>query len=208
MNDGSLYLTSDLRNEGEFTFSTTSEGTTFFMGKSVQQISGQSAIRFNNTVLDNPQGFELSNTIHFFKNVAFNDGILVAQAELGVPVFEENAKANNASNSSFIAGKTFKKGGADFEFPIGRTTQYRSAKISGLAPTPTMYSGEFFEANSNALYPHANRTGIIKEISTTEYWEVTNVGGSNPMVLTLSFANATTPDAIVRAPLEALRIVR
>jgi gliding motility-associated-like protein len=208
LNDGSLFLTSDLRNEGDFSFSSNSQGTTYFNGKNVQQISGQNAIRLFHTVFDNPQGFELSNTVNFFKKVDFIDGIITAQPTIGIPVFEENALANNASNTSFIVGKTFKNGTTDFEYPIGRNSQYRSAKISSLKATNQMYSGEFFEANSNDLYPHSNRAGIIKEISTTEYWEVSNVGGALPMVLTLSFENATSTDAIVRAPLEALRIVR
>lgn len=208
LNDGSLFLTSDLRNEGDFSFSSNSQGTTYFNGKNVQQISGQSTIRLFHTVFDNPQGFELSTTVNFFKKVDFVDGIITAQPTIGIPVFEENALANNASNTSFIVGKTFKNGTTDFEYPIGRNSQYRSAKISSLKATNQMYSGEFFEANSNNLYPHSNRAGIIKEISTTEYWEVSNVGGAVPMVLTLSFENATSTDAIVRAPIEALRIVR
>lgn len=208
LNDGSLFLTSDLRNEGDFSFSINSQGTTYFNGKNVQQISGQSAIRFYNTIFENPQGFELSNTVNFFKNVAFNDGIFIAQPNLGIPVFESNTTVSNTSNNSFIFGKTFKKGTIDFQFPIGKGTQYRAATISGITASNQVYSGEFFEANSNDLYPHSNRAGIIKEISATEYWEVSNVGGTVPMILTLSFENATTADAIVRAPLEALRIVR
>lgn len=208
LNDGNLYLIKNLRNEGDLSFSSNSQGTTYFNGKNVQQISGQSAIRLVHTVFDNPQGFELSTTVNFFKKVDFIDGIITAQPTIGIPVFEENALANNASNTSFIVGKTFKNGTTDFEYPIGRNSQYRSAKISSLKATNQMYSGEFFEANSNNLYPHSNRAGIIKEISTTEYWEVSNVGGAVPMVLTLSFENATSTDAIVRAPLEALRIVR
>ncbi|WP_159688223.1 gliding motility-associated C-terminal domain-containing protein [Flavobacterium sp. 9R] len=208
LNDGNLYLIKDLRNEGDFSFSSNSQGTTYFNGKNVQQISGQSAIRLVHTVFDNPQGFELSTTVNFFKKVDFIDGIITVQPTIGIPVFEENAIANNASNSSFIIGKTIKNGTTDFEYPIGRNSQYRSAKISSLKTTNQMYSGEFFEANSNDLYPHSNRAGIIKEISTTEYWEVSSVGGVVPIVLTLSFENATSTDAIVREPLEALRIVR
>jgi gliding motility-associated-like protein len=208
LHDGSLFLTSNLHNEGDFYFSTNLQGTTYFIGKNVQQISGKTALRFQNTIFENPQGFELRTMVNFFKNVSFNDGILIAQPNLGIPIFENDATVSNTSNSSFIFGKSFKKGTIDFQFPIGKGSQYRAASISGIRANNQVYSGEFFEANSNDRYPHANRAGIIKEISTTEYWEVANVGGTEPMVLSLSFENATSTDAIVRAPLEALRIVR
>lgn len=207
-NDGTVIFTKNVSNDGIFSFTANQQGRTYFQGAVKQQISGQRAIDLNKTIFDNAQGFDVSNTLTFYQNVDFKDGIVTAQPNLGIPFFETNATATNASTTSFIAGKTFKKGADDFDFPIGKSTNYRAATISDISASNQVYSGEFFEANSNDLYPHSNRAGIIKEISTTEYWEVNNVGGTAAMVLTLSFENATTADAIVRTPLDALRIVR
>lgn len=208
LNDGVAVFAKNINNDGAFTFTSTQKGITYFQGMGLQQITGQSILELNQTVFSNPQGFELSTTLNFHQSVDFNEGILTVEPNFGIAIFETNATASNTNNSSFILGKTFKKGTTDFQFPIGKGTKYRSATISGIHGSNQVYSGEFFDTNSNNLYPHANRAGIIKEISTTEYWEVSNVGGTAEMMLTLSFENATPTDAIIREPLEALRIVR
>ena len=141
---------------------------------------------------------------------AFTDSIKANDDEFGgLMVFENSATHTNTDNQSHVDGQVKKNGSADFLYPIGDKELFRYARISAPGQNASSFTAKYFFENSNPLYPHANRAGLIDLIDNKEYWTVEKTGGSSDIMLTLSWdENTTTPAEIVVAPQSEIHIVR
>lgn len=213
INDGDFYVYNHYKNDGIVTFSSgISAGITRVNGiYGFQNISGTVPmdlfdVEFNNNLLQ--PAFHLSNQINVFNESNFLQGIVENDNHGGLFVFEDNAFHNSTSDQSHVDGYVRKNGNQFFQFPIGDGGQFRYASISAPQLSIDAFTGKYFWENSNPLYPHENRTGIITLIDNAEYWTVDKTAGNSNIFLTLSWDEDTTPTEIYAAPLEDIHIVR
>lgn len=198
LNDGNFYVYSNFKNDGLFTYTDLSDGKTLFLGNNVQSIEGTSApyfqnIEFNNTSSKEP--FRLASTIVINKIAAFKNGIVDAANDIGKMVFNENASHSDTSNLSFVDGRVEKKGSVKFEFPIGDDIYYRPSVNDGTSNVNNIYTTEYFFESIGSIYPYTSKDEKILTIDQVEYWNLTQEGGSDKVVLSLTLDKNTTPNA-------------
>lgn len=211
-NDGDAFIYSHFNNDGVLDF-LQNTGLTRFVGKSNQVISGTKVsylndVYFNNT--SNRAPFHLSGGVHISGESDFYNGIVDIDNFGGELTFNTDAYHINTSDDSHVDGFVNKYGNTAFTFPIGDGGYYRLAGISAPGNASSLFEGKFYFENSNALYSHELRAGIIAEIDNKEYWTITKESASNEaMMVSLSWRDVTTPKFIIDAAKEgALTIVR
>lgn len=211
INEGEAYVYANFSNNGLVDF-LTANGTTNFIGSTLQQISGSAMSRFYNISFNNSSSaipFQLSGDINIANNAEFTSGIVDNTNFNGTITFEQNGVHNNTSNSSHVDGYVHKIGDTEFEFPIGDQNNYRASKISAPLDIRENIKSKYFLENSNTLYPHNLKEGIVKFIDTNEYWEIIQENGNSNVVVTLTWNNNTTSSNITQATSKtAIHIVR
>lgn len=206
INDGKLLLKGDLINNGVFSYTSTSnESAVHFIGD-IQQILGDQTSVFYNVLFNNTTTI-LKGNIQVDHDADFTRGIVDNELDGGLFFFNDLSDHVNASNLSFVRGTVLKNGNLDFTFPIGAANQYRPAFIENLT-YENRVSGCYFFKDSNALYPHDAKQGIIDFIDNKEYWELKRIEGTDVAMVTLSRNAATSSLEIMNAALSALHIVR
>ena len=211
-NDGEFQFYKNYNNDGLFTHTTNqTTGYTVFQGNQTQQISGSQSskhfdVLFHNTSSQYP--FSLNSDMIIDGTGNFRNGIVKIDADNGGQMLFGNGAAQmNASDASYAEGLVEKEGNNAFTFPIGTEGYYRLAGISAPASEASMYTGEYFHANTNETYPHKDRTGIIDQVDDQEYWEIQQADGTKgSVIVTLSWHDKTTPTAFLGG--EDLHIVR
>ena len=211
-NDGDAYIYSHFNNDGVLDF-LQNTGLTRFIGKSNQIISGTNVsylydVYFNNT--SNPVPFQLSGNVHISGESDFYNGIVDNDNFGGELTFNTDAYHINTSDDSHVDGPVNKYGNKEFTFPIGDGGYYRLAGISAPGNAASIFEGKFYFENSDPLYAHQLRAGVIAEIDNQEYWTITKESTSNEdMMVTLSWRDVTTPKSMIDAAKQgALTIVR
>jgi len=211
-NNGEVLFRGHFNNDGITAFDAHFYGYTRFEGVSNQDITGSIPsdfydVLFNNT---NPQpAFRLYGNMGISGNADFIEGIVQTDNFGGLIVFEQGATHTNVDNSSHVDGDVQKNGAEEFKYPIGNKKYYRFAAISPPGNSSQVFSGKYFFENSDPLYPHSSKTGVIELINDREYWTITKDADGEDILLTLSWdESATTPYEIVSAPYEAIHIVR
>lgn len=206
INDGELVLKGNLINNGTLSYTPTSTASTVYFSGNVQQVLGnQSAIFYNvlfnnnNTILEGD--IEVNNDVDFIKGIVQND------ETNGQFLFTELSDHINTSNLSFVNGNVLKKGSLDFSFPIGKDSYYRPISIEGLT-SENIFLSRYFKQNSNILYPHELKEGIINFIDNKEYWELKREEGTDYAMLTISRNAETSSSEIMNTVLNDLHIVR
>lgn len=201
-NDGDAFIYSHFNNDGVLDF-LQNTGLTRFIGKSSQQISGSKVsylydVYFNNTSA--PVPFQLSGSIHVSGEADFYDGIVDNDNYGGEFTFNTNAYHINTSDYSHVDGTVNKFGNLAFNYPIGDGGFYRYAGISAPANATSLFEGKFYFENSDPLYSHALKAGVIAEIDNQEYWTITKESTANEdMMITLSWRDVTTPQSMIDA---------
>ena len=212
MNDGDLYIHKNFNNDGAFSFFQNAvNGTTYFVGNAIQEITGSLESRFYNITFNNATAFaafQLKSKIHAYNTVNFSQGIVQNDVYDGEFIFENDATHRNTSNQSYVNGAVQKNGSTTFEFPIGAREKFRKASITAPISFDDEIVATYFLENSNTKYTHNLSAGIIDLIDTNEYWLVEQKNGSSNVVLTLSWDETTTSSAILDAPKSALHILR
>jgi gliding motility-associated-like protein len=212
INDGEFFIYKYFNNDGLVTFTPGLGGYTRFEGfTSAQKISGAMPSDFYNVLFKNATtqpAFELSGTISVAGTADFNKGIVKDDVFGGLMVFEETATPYNVDNDSHVDGFVRKNGNTAFQYPTGDGGLYRYATISAPNNTTDAFTGKYFLANSNTLYPHASSAGIISLIDNAEYWTIDKTAGNSDVFLTLSWDTNTTPTTIASAPYDDIHIVR
>lgn len=213
INDGDLYVYSHYNNDGLVTFTVgTTSGITRMRGlMSFQDISGTVPMEwydgeFNNSNIQ--PAFHLANQVNISGTADFQEGIVDNDNYGGLLVFENTASHINVDDLSHVDGYVQKNGNDAFQFPIGDGGQFRYASISAPDVASDAFTGKYFWENSNPLYPHSNKAGVISIIDDAEYWTIDKTNGNSDIFLTLTWDEDTTPLNIYAAPYEEIHIVR
>ncbi|WP_310992125.1 gliding motility-associated C-terminal domain-containing protein [Aequorivita marina] len=211
-NDGDAFIYSHFNNDGIVDFYQNT-GLTRFIGRSNQSISGTKVsylydTYFNNT--SNTVPFEVSGSINISGEADLYSGILDNDNFGGEITFNTEAYHINTSDYSHVDGYVNKVGENEFTFPIGDGGYYRFAGISAPENESALFEAKFYFENTNAMYPHKLRAGILEEIDNQEYWTITKESSANEdMLITLSWRDVTTPQSMIdAAEQDALTIVR
>ncbi len=210
-NNGEVLFKGHFNNDGITTFNTQHQGYTRFEGMAQQNISGSIPSDFYDVLFRNnavQPAFHLSGNISVTGNADFLQGIVDNDDFGGLMVFEEGATYTNVDNSSHVDGYVQKNGAEEFQYPIGDGNYYRFAGISPTGNSDQTFTGKYFLENSDPLYPHLNRAGVIEIIDNREYWTITKDVAGTDVFVTLSWNEATTPSEIIAEPYEDIRIVR
>jgi gliding motility-associated-like protein len=210
-NNGEVLFQGHFNNDGITLFDSQYQGYTRFEGIVQQNISGSIPADFYDVLFRNgaaQPAFRLSGNISISGNADFVAGIVDNEDFGGLMVFEEAATHTNVDNFSHVDGYVQKNGAEEFQYPIGDGNYYRFARISPTGNSTQSFTGKYFLENSDLLYPHANRAGIIELIDNREYWTVTKDTSGEDVFVTLSWNEATTPSEIITEPYEDIHIVR
>lgn len=198
-NDGEFQFYKNYNNDGLFTHSTNqTTGYTVFQGSQAQTIGGSQPskhfdVLFNNTSTQYPFSLNSDMIINGVGN--FREGIVrINKNDGGKLLFGNAASQMNASNKSYAEGMVEKQGNNAFTFPIGKLGYYRLAGISAPSDVAHAYLSEYFKEDTNQIYPHKDRTGIISSVNNQEYWTINQAAGTTGSVMvTLSWHDQTTP---------------
>ncbi len=211
-NDGEAFIYSHLNNDGVFDFYQET-GTTLFIGTADQILSGTNTSYLQNVFFNNRSTrvpFLLTGLVDINGMANFNEGILDNRNFGGEISFRNNANHTNTSDRSHVDGAVKKLGNTRFTFPIGDGGYYRSGGISAPSNSESIFKGTFHFENSDALYSHQLRAGVIEQIDNQEYWTIQKrVVTPENVLITLSYRDVTTPDEFLRAAQqETITIVR
>lgn len=196
LNDGNLLVYADFKNDGLVTFSTTSNGKTFFIGTQEQLIDGTEIPHFKNIEFNNLSAlvpFHLATTIVVNNMADFKRGIVDADSYNGKIIFEQNAFHSDASNLSFVDGKVENVGDLNFEFPIGDDVYFRPSYHDKGANLNNIYTTQYLFETAGNLHPYTSKEETILAIDEVEYWNVVQDQGSEKIVLSLTLDTHTTP---------------
>lgn len=214
INNGQFIVYSNYNNDGLVTFSpATTSGLTYFKGSSVAQlISGNELSEFNNVKFENRMiqpAFLLSTAISINGVSDFNKGIVSNNNLGGTVVFEANATHKNTNDDSYVDGYVERNGNNEFQFPIGDGGYFRSSAMNQTNSILNLFKSKYVFANSNGIYPHAQKDDQIALIDTNEYWEFESNQSTIDVALTLSWNSNTTPSELIRTEVDySLAIVR
>lgn len=211
-NDGDTFIYSHFHNDGVIDFYQNT-GLTRFIGSSEQNITGTQTsylyhVLFENTFSSSP--FHLSGAINISGTSNFYEGIVDNDNFGGEMTFNTNANHINTSDYSHVDGPVNKFGNTEFTFPIGDGGYYRFGGISAPGNSSALFEGKFYFENSDPLYSHILRAGVIEEIDNQEYWTIEKVSSNTENgLITLSWRDVTTPSSMITAAEQnALVIVR
>lgn len=211
-NDGDVFIYSHFHNDGHVDFYQNT-GLTRFIGSAIQSISGSKVsylydVYFNNT--SNSIPFHISGDLNISGEADLFNGILDNDNFGGAITFNTDAFHINTSDYSHIDGPVTKFGNKAFSFPIGDGGYYRFAGISAPANSGGIFEGKFYFENSDPMFSHELKAGVIEEIDNQEYWTINkDSAAEEDMLITLSWREETTPQSMIdAASQEALTIVR
>lgn len=211
-NDGDAFIYSHFNNDGTLDFYQNT-GLTRFIGNTNQAISGSEIsylydVYFHNTSQLVP--FQLSGSVNISGESDFHEGIVDNDNFGGIMTFNTNGYHINTSDYSHVDGPVNKFGNQEFTYPIGDGGYYRFAGISAPANVAALFEGKFYFENSDPLYSHLLKTGVIEEIDNQEYWTIDKVSANTDNgLITLSWRDVTTPASMIQAAEhDALTIVR
>jgi gliding motility-associated-like protein len=214
LNDGEVYIYANFKNDGLVTFTSNEHGITRFEGALTQIIAGNTKSEFNHVLFNNTNAqpaFKLFSEISVAGNVDFFNGIVKDDDFNGLMIFEKDATYTNVSNQSHVDGYVRKNGSSEFQSPIGDKEHFRFARISETNVQANSYLVKYFYTDSNLLFPHTRKQGIIDQIDNTEYWTADRINGSSKVMITLSWDETTTPSFIrnnIQPNSERISIVR
>lgn len=210
-NDGELYVFSNFNNDGLVSFTPNERGTTRFEGLSKQNITGSVPIEFNHVLFNNNSTepiIDLYGEISVAGNANFSHGIVSNEFAGGTMVFEKEATHSNTNDASYVDGNIKRNGENEFIYPVGHKNRYRNSAIQATSDVLSSFTSNYFNENSDAIYPHAKKAGVIEAINDQEYWTLEKNNGNADAILTLSWDETnTTPEHIVVFPEEDIHIV-
>jgi gliding motility-associated-like protein len=210
-NNGEVVLKGHFNNDGITTFSPLFQGYTRFEGSNRQNVTGSIPSDFYDVLFRNntsQPAFRLYGNISISGNADFYQGVIQNDDFGGQIIFEQGSTHTNADHDSYVDGLVQKNGSEAFQYPIGDFGYHRFAAISAPGNPNAVFNAKYFYENSDLLYTHESRIGIVEFINNKEYWTITKEGESDDILLTLSWDDHTTPDDLVAEPYEAIHIVR
>lgn len=190
--DGSVNITGDVTNNGQAELDdgdATNTGSLRLMGSTEQRLGGTATSVFENLVLNNSSipGIILDNAIQVSDELDLTDGIMYT-SDINPVQFIESATTVNHSISSFVDGPAQKIGNNDFTFPTGDGVVWAPLRITSLTgDAATIFTAEFsFSSYSDVTnFKDPDPNGILNNVSTLEYWDLSNTGTPSNANLTL-----------------------
>lgn len=206
--DGDFYLLDKYTNNGDFWFSSDkgANSRVYFVQDATQLVSGAKTSLFKNVVFKN-KGTNLSNSIAVSGVSDFETGVVTIDNE-GVFTYTKGGVVGAVSDASFVDGVVDRVGNDVLILPIGNKDKYRTAIFGDSNSTTDVFTGQYFLANPLAAYPKQTDRSPIEVIDNQEYWEVKRSGGSNGLLLSLSYDESTTPAELLNDVDNKLGIVR
>lgn len=202
INDGEVIFYSHLTNDGIWKFTEGLAGYTRLEGNHVQDINGSRPSLFYDILLDNPStehAFELNNEIEVYGSVDFYQGIMNTRNTGGILTFYPDALSIDPSDASYVDGSVHKKGKNPFIYPIGHQNYYRPLRAFGANTPENWLAAIYHYENSNTYFPHNQKEEGVEQISTTEYWELTDYELESHVYISLYF-NEDTTESIYQNP--------
>src|SRR5690606_36469632 len=117
---------------------------------------------FNNSSYAAP--FQLLGHLNVSGESDFRIGIVDNDNFGGEMTFNTNGYHAITADDSHVDGPANKLGEGAFTFPIGDGGYYRLAGVSDPANAGAFFEGKYFFENSDPLYPHALKAGVISDI--------------------------------------------
>lgn len=214
INDGDFFVYSNFNNDGMVTFTPSLKtGLTYFKGKmGAQTISGTLPSELNNVRFENNSAqpaFLLSGEISVKGISYFYNGIVDNDTNGGSFVFEADANHDNTSHGSHVRGHVEQRGNNEFQFPIGDEGFFRPMTIGQSNQDGKVYTGKYFNKNSDGEYPHNKKQKEITVINSAEYWKFETTDHPIDFASTLSWDEDTTPSGIINGSSDtSIAIVR
>ena len=216
--NGTAYYYKDFINKGDYYHNdkakqSTAVFTRYNKDQVKQVISGESLSTFHHVILDNTTdkvAFDLQSQMDVTGSVEFKDGIVLVDSLKGMLSFLPGAQAINPTDNSHAEGFVEKVGSESFQYPKGDGGLYRYARISAPSAANDVYLGKYIWQDKSFFKVRAAKSGVINLLNEREYW-IIEKGGNNSredILLTLSWDERTTPEALLVDPEEELHIVR
>jgi hypothetical protein len=164
-------------------------GRVVFNGTAAQSFGGTAALPLTvrNMTINKPSGsVTLSSNVTITTNLAFTSGVL-SSSSANLLILNDNCTATGMSNASYVAGPVRKVGNDAFTFPLGRGGFYRPISISAPGNTAHHFTAEYFNSNSDGLYPHTSKVASIDHLSQVEYWILNRTNGTSNVIVSLSW---------------------
>jgi len=201
-NDGEFYMYSDLKNEGNYGFTSLSEGKSFayFNSKTqVQRIQGSSISYFNNVVFDNEiqkNAFNLNGRISIAADAFFKKGVVLGMNNQSTVIFEKGGLHAQVSDNSHVQGYVQTNDGNLFTYPVGDGGYYRYAKLEPSTSRNT-YKVKYNLNSLDNITPNYTLASNVKLIDDAEVWEIESLQEDQSAKITLSWRDVTTPPFIL-----------
>jgi gliding motility-associated-like protein/uncharacterized repeat protein (TIGR01451 family) len=211
-NDGEFYMYSNLSNDGNFGFTSLSEGKSFayFNSKTqIQKIEGKSISYFNNIVFENEvqkNAFKLDGRISIAADAFFKKGVVEGMNNLSTVIFEKGGLHAQVSDNSHVQGYVQTNDGNMFTYPTGDGGYFRYAKLEP-NKNRNSYRVKYYYEPVGDLFPDYKLASDLKLIDDAEVWEVQSLQADQSARLTLSWRDVTTPPFILGETSSKLVIV-
>jgi len=171
-------------NAGTFT---QRNSTVIFSGSVSQNITGTVSTTFDNLTIANTGGcipLGISTTV---TGVLTLTNGLITTTSSDILTLTSTASATSGNAGSFVNGPMIKTGNTAFVFPVGKGTKWARVGISAPATSTNQVTAEYFNT------PYTNTTSItspLTNVSTMEYWVVSESVTANSLKVTLYWENA------------------
>jgi len=178
-----------------------------FAGGANQVIDADAArpFSFRRMTVDKTNGtLTLNRPLSILTQLTLTAGQIVSSAT-NLLIFGDNATVTGASNTSFVDGPVRKIGNDAFTFPVGDDNMYRPIGISAPGSTTHHFTARYFRANSNGLYPHAQRAISLDMLSECEYWTLDRTSGTSNVVVNLSWDDNNSCEVYAPVDLQVAR---
>ncbi|NVO04127.1 MAG: T9SS type A sorting domain-containing protein, partial [Bacteroidetes bacterium] len=169
----------------------TNGGSVVFDGTGLQTITktGSSNPIFNRLKMNKSVGaLNLNSPISIGIQLNFTNGIINSSAT-NFCNFNDNSGHLNVSNTSHVNGPVSKTGNDAFIYPVGKSGKYQPIAISAPSLVTDVFTGEYFFANSNGLYPHSSKVASLVALSFCDYWILDRTLGTSNVNVSLSWNN-------------------
>lgn len=184
---GALAIYGNLVNEGSFN---SNRGTTYLVGNTLQNLSGDAPINTYNLVVNNSSGVELSNQLSVQGNLTFFSGVVStdrANSSDEFIHFLAGSSYSGASNSRYIDGAVRKSGNTAFTFPVGDNSSLRPIGISAPSNVSDQFTAYYNYENPGLYYTWNSLENPLENVSSREYWILNRSSGSSSVAVTLTW---------------------
>ena len=207
-NGGVVFLSGNwTNNDGETTFQDTLS-TIYFTGSSPQSITTAGAVQEVFNILNMNKVFSshtvsLNAPVRIRTNLGMNRGKILPSGQ--VLSLQSSATTTGATDSSFVHGPVTKYGTADFDFPIGKGNQYRTAGLTGITGAATdAFTAEYFAASPRTTFNNV-LASTLDHISDCEYWIIARYAGTADATVKLSWEDPTSCGVTLLTDLKVAR---